>query len=60
MLYNGQKRLYQKHIKFTKQMLTYNQIHKVDDNELKIDAHLEYYIKGIQKLPISLFFVTKY
>lgn len=57
MLYNGQKRLYQKHIKFTKKMLLYNQIHKIDDNELKIDANLEYDIKGIFKLLFYFYFL---
>lgn len=41
---DGQTLLYQKFIQVTKRMLLYRQIHKIDDEEQKISADIQYNI----------------
>lgn len=43
---DGQKLLYQKFIQVTKRMLLYRQIRKIDDEEQKISADIQYNIKS--------------
>lgn len=54
---NGQKLLYQKFIQVSKRMLLYRQIQKIDNDEQKISADVEY---NIMSNLLLLLFVYMY